>query len=55
MLDIDDNDIGMTVLGLIAIGCLGAAAFSPITFMQVKEVVLVCVAGITGCMGTKKK
>ena len=54
MLDIDDSDVGMVVLGLIAMSCIASAALSPMTIMDVKEIILVCVAGVAGRMGMKK-
>ena len=51
MIDIDNADIGIVVLGAICIGCVLAAAFSTIEIVDVKEIVLVCVSGIAGQMG----
>lgn len=54
MIDVDNADIGIVALTIIASGCVAAAAWTQLEFAIVKEVILVCVAGIAGQMGAKK-
>lgn len=49
-------DIGIIVLGVIAVCCLVTVAFAQnISFPAAKEVLIVCCSGITGAIGLGSK